>query len=464
MGPYILSITAVFQIGVFLLTLYTLIIALFGLIKKKEKKHYDPRYRFALIIAAHNEEMVIANLIESMKKLKYPKSMYDIFVIADNCTDNTAKIAREHGALVYERENKEERGKGYALEWMFDKIFQMDGKYDAVGIFDADNLVSPNFLTEINAKMCEGFKVVQGYIDSKNPNDSWVTASYAISYWTQNRMYQLSRENLGLSNQIGGTGFTVDIEVLEEIGWGATCLTEDLEFTSKLVLNGKKVGWAHDAIVYDEKPLTLKQSWRQRKRWMQGFADVASRFFFKLLKKGIKERDFVAIDCALYTIQPFTMILLGVSLVLSTLQASSANGLNIFLVSYLFNENLWKAFLVFQFIITPLYMLLDKRITKQLFIILILCSVNMVLPQIVLDGEKNLFIIYGFTGALYLFDLAVAYVAFGKKTAIMFFRYLMFFFIYTITWIPIAIQGIIHKNDKEWSHTEHVRQIGIYDI
>lgn len=137
----------------------------------------------------------------------------------------------------------------------------------------------------MNYKMLKGYKVVQGYIDSKNPNDSWITGSYSIAFWTTNRLFQLARTNLGLSNQIGGTGFCMDSKTLKELGWGATCLTEDLEFTCKLVLNGHKVGWAHNARVYDEKPLTLKQSWNQRKRWMQGFADVSSKFFTKLIKK-----------------------------------------------------------------------------------------------------------------------------------------------------------------------------------
>ncbi len=149
-------------------------------------------------------------------------------------------------------------------------------------MFDADNLVHKNFLKEMNKKMCKGYKVVQGYLDSKNPEDTWITGSYSIAFWSCNRMFQLARYNLGLSSQLGGTGFCIDTDILKELGWGATCLTEDLEFSCKIILNGYKVGWAHDAIIYDEKPLTLGQSWRQRKRWMQGFADVSSRYFLSL--------------------------------------------------------------------------------------------------------------------------------------------------------------------------------------
>lgn len=165
MGNYMYTLTAVFQIFVFVLSGYYVVLSLFGLKKRKKVNIHENQKSFALIVAAHNEEVVIGKAVESLMHLDYPKELYDVFVIADNCDDNTAAIAREHGAKVFERTNKDKRGKGFALEWMFDKIFKMDKKYDAVGIFDADNLVSQNFLSEMNCYMCEGYKVVQGYID-----------------------------------------------------------------------------------------------------------------------------------------------------------------------------------------------------------------------------------------------------------------------------------------------------------
>ena len=221
--------------------MYYLFISFFGIWKGRKTKNIRPQKSFALIVAAHNEEVVIADIVDSLKMLDYPKELYDIFVVADNCTDKTAYIARQKGALVYERTNKDKRGKGYALEWMFSKLFKLKKKYDAVAIFDADNLAHKNFLLEMNKKLCEGYKVVQGYLDSKNPKDTWITGSYSIAFWTCNRMFQLSRSNMGLSSQLGGTGFCIDTEMLKKLGWGATCLTEDLEFTCKLVLNGYKV-------------------------------------------------------------------------------------------------------------------------------------------------------------------------------------------------------------------------------
>lgn len=462
MGDIILNLTAVFQLTVFAIMMYYFILAFFGLKRKKEKKNYTPTKKFAMIVAAHNEEVVIGRLIESMLHQDYPRELFDIFVIADNCTDNTAKEARKHGVYVYERFNKDDKGKGYALEWMFDKIFKMQKKYDAVAIFDADNLVSKNWCKEINSKMLEGYKVVQGYIDSKNPNDSWIAASYSIAFWTQNRMYQLARANVGLSNQIGGTGFAIDIDMLKELGWGATCLTEDLEFSCKLILNGEKVGWAHDAIIYDEKPLTLKQSWVQRRRWMQGFTDVATRYFFKLIKKGIKERKWFIIDCALYSIQPFFTLMMGISLVLSFIQ-SNTSGVNIYLVSYLVGDVFFKVIGVMQFLITPLILMLDKKISAGLLVALTFYSSNVFILPMISENLDNYGQILLMTIGFNLFFLLAVMLFLGKKKFIMFFRFLLYS-LYTLTWIPITIQGILKKNNKEWNPTKHVRNVEIFDV
>lgn len=402
---------------VFIFSAYCLFISLFGFYKKKNSSSIKPKKTFALIVAAHNEEAVISDIVVSLNRLDYPRDMYDTFVIADNCTDNTAKKARKSGALVYERFNKEKRGKGFALEWMFGKIFKMGKNYDAVVIFDADNIACKNFLNEMNKKLCEGYKVVQGYLDSKNPQDTWITGSYSISFWANNRMFQHSRNNLGISSQLGGTGCCIDTKILEKLGWGATCLTEDLEFTCKLVSNGYKVGFAYDAVVYDEKPLTLIQSWKQRKRWMQGYADVSGRYFFKLLKKGIVERNFTAIDCAIYTIQPVLFILMGISTVIGIVK------LGIGAYDYLFNVQT----------------LVDNS-SGSLFT--------------TLTGLMAL-IMYLYTPFLLLLD---------KKINLKILLYYIILPIYAITWLPISIQGILNRNDKEWSHTLHTRSVDIKEF
>jgi len=290
---------------------------------------------------------------------------------------------------------------------MFKKLFDMPEKYDAICILDADNLVSTNFLMEMNKQLSLGHKVVQGYLDSKNPHDTWISGNYSLAYWISNRLFQLPRHYLGLSCALGGTGFVMSTQVLKDIGWGATCLTEDLEFSLKLVLKGMRVAWAHDAIVYDEKPLTLKQSWRQRKRWMQGHCDCAGRFLKDLLIKSIKDGDRVAFDCALYLIQPFIIVFNAVLLLLSLVKLA-----------------------VNPVFVTPYGM------PVWLFVLLTLAVTYIYIVFVYIEGKLTV------------------------KSAM----YFVLFPIYSITWVPIIVHGFIDRHKKEWAHTLHTRALDITDI
>lgn len=409
------SISLILQIVFWVISVYYTITSVFGIIEKfqeKNQKLYTPEKKFAVFIPAHNEEIVISSIVENLSNVNYPKELYDVYVIADNCNDKTADSAARAGAKVLVRVNDKEKGKGYALRWAFDQVLFNDhcsSKYDAAVIFDADNLVSKDFLLEMNNKLCKGHRVVQGYIDSKNPNDSWITLGYSVSFWSVNRLFQCARSYLGLSNEIGGTGFCMDIKVLKEMGWEATSLAEDLEFTAKLVLNGIKVGYAENAIIYDEKPLTLAQSWKQRRRWMQGFGDVCSRYFFKLIGKGIKEGDIVAVDCAIYMLQPYVLILGGLMLIFPIFNI------------ILFDEKL---------------LMLTKSIVPEFFFYIGVIQLLLLPLSLVLEKK--------FTWKLLLYYPA--------------------YFLFCLTWIPIAIEGIIRMKNKDWSHTQHSRRLSIQEI
>lgn len=294
-----------------LAALYFFVLGMSGLVQFRIPKTYEAQKKFAVIIPAHNEEMVIGPLVDNLMNINYPKDLYDIFIIADNCTDNTALIGQNHGAIVYERFDEVQKGKGYALEWMFNKLNYVPKEYDAVAIFDADNLVDPEFLRHMNNRLCSGAKIVQGYIDAKNPTDTWVTASFAMSFWVANRMLQLARYNLGLSNYLGGTGMVISLDVLKEIGWGATSLTEDMEFSLKALLLGYKTSWAHEAIVYDEKPLTFRQAWRQRKRWALGHVEILRTYSMEYIKQTILKHNIVLLDGLIVTLQPLLAVSMG---------------------------------------------------------------------------------------------------------------------------------------------------------
>ena len=262
------------------------------------------------IIPAHNEEAVVADLIKSLKNQDYPKDLLDIYVIADNCTDNTAKIARNAGAIVYERFDETKKTKGYALNWFLQQKIKEDAPYDAFFVFDADNIVDKNFITNMNKKLCQGEDVVQGYRDIKNPSDNWITAGYAIFYWQMHRFYHLARYNLGLSPLLNGTGFMVKFDVIKPQGWDTETLTEDIEFSLKRIIKGKKLGWATDAIVYDEQPTGFKQSWSQRSRWTVGHIQCIKKYTKDLAIAAKENKKMINFDGLLYIVGSIPMFII----------------------------------------------------------------------------------------------------------------------------------------------------------
>lgn len=267
-----------------------------------------PTRRMAVVVPAHNEARVIAETVRSVMVQDYPAALLEVHVIADHCTDDTAAIARGLGATVHEREDAAERGKGHALAWLFPTLLEPLRAIDAVCVLDADNLMAPGFLREMDRQLAQGHAVVQGYLDTKNPGDSWVAANYAIAYWVSNRLFQLPRQVLGLNCALGGTGFVATAAILRAVPWRATCLTEDLEYSLQLVLRGTRVAWAHDAVVYDEKPLTLAASIRQRTRWMQGHWTCAGRYLRALLWMAVRRLSLRALDSAIYLLQPLAIL------------------------------------------------------------------------------------------------------------------------------------------------------------
>lgn len=300
---------------------YQIIVSFCSLIKLKDKiLLVDKNHKFMAIIPAHNEESVIKNLVESLKNQDYPKELYDIYVIADNCTDRTAEIAKEAGALVYKRFDELHKTKGFALNWFLKQKIDENADYDAFLVFDADNIVDKNFIKNMNKKLCQGEEIVQGYRDIKNPTDSWVASGYAIFYWMMNRFYHLARYNLGLSPLINGTGFMVKFDLIKPNGWQTITLTEDIEFSLINIASGRKLGWATDAIVYDEQPVGFKQSWSQRSRWTVGHLQCMKHYTKDLAKGVIDNKTLMNFDGLLYMfgipMMILTFLLLGVNTLL----------------------------------------------------------------------------------------------------------------------------------------------------
>jgi cellulose synthase/poly-beta-1,6-N-acetylglucosamine synthase-like glycosyltransferase len=282
---------------------------------KKERPHSKTKlHKYAVLIAARNEENVITHLIDSISNQTYPKEQITIFVIADNCTDNTAKLAREYGAIVYERFNTELVGKGYALDYLTQHIARDYGKnrFDAYFVFDADNLLEENYIEEMNKTFSDGYQIVTSYRNTKNYGDNWISAGYALWFLRESKFLNNARMLLGTSCAVSGTGFMLSREVLKKNrGWKFYLLTEDIEFTVHNAVAGEKIGYCGTAVIYDEQPTTFIQSWHQRLRWARGYLQVFNKYGKDLIK-GIFKGKFACFDMSMSIMPAIVLTLLSV--------------------------------------------------------------------------------------------------------------------------------------------------------
>ena len=298
-------------------------------LKKQKPLPKGLLHRYAVLIAARNEETVIGSLIESIKRQNYPADRIDIYVIADNCTDCTAKAAKSHSATVFERFDKVRIGKGYALNYLLGRIKKI---YDAYLVFDADNVVDKNFVREINKTFSAGYDIVTSYRNSKNYGDNWISSGYGLWFLREAQYLNRPRAVLGASCGVSGTGFLFSRRILEQCGgWNFFLLTEDIEFTAHNIANGEKIGYCPAAVFYDEQPTGFRQSFRQRMRWVQGYLQVLRRYVVKLIK-GCFRGSFSCFDM-LMNIAP-AAILAWVSVIINIASAifRFANGADVLTV------------------------------------------------------------------------------------------------------------------------------------
>lgn len=287
---------------------YQIIYIPIALFVKRKNTVAEKKNRYAILIAAKNEENVIGNLIKSLKQQKYPQDMIDIFVAADNCDDKTAEVAFKHGATVFERFDSAHCGKGFVLEFLLEQIkTQSKRDYDAYLVFDADNVVDPNFVSEINKTFSQGYEIVTCYRNSKNYGDNWISAGYALWFLREAQYLNGARYKIGSSAGVSGTGFMFSDKVLKKCGgWHFFSLTEDIEFTIHNIISGVKIGYCENAVLYDEQPVSFSQSWKQRKRWAKGYWQVLS-MYGKSLLAGIFKGKFSCFDMAM-SIMPATIL------------------------------------------------------------------------------------------------------------------------------------------------------------
>ncbi len=231
-----------------------------------EKKH-----RFGIVIPARNESSVIADTVKCILSSKYPKDMFDVYVVADNCTDNTAELARNAGATVFERFDPDPKHHkaGYALKYLFEKIMELhpDHYYEAFIKFDADNLMEPDYISRMNDAFDAGVKCARGYSNSKNIDQNVITGISGLWYIRDCRFASNFRSAIGQGTMLGGAGMMFAAEIIEKHGWDCLTASDDTEFTMRRLNQDKiKTMYVKDAVVYEDQPSTIKDTFKRYKR------------------------------------------------------------------------------------------------------------------------------------------------------------------------------------------------------
>jgi cellulose synthase/poly-beta-1,6-N-acetylglucosamine synthase-like glycosyltransferase len=278
---------------------YLLILALLALVPiRRIPASGGARRRFAILVPAHNEEALIGRLLASLNALDYPRDRYTVCVVADNCTDTTAAIAREHGARVYERFDDTQRAKGFALRWLLQQLRSAAEQYDAYIVVDADSVLAANFLRAMDARLEHGAQVVQAYYSVLNPGDSAVAALRYAALAAVHYLRPSGRSALGLSTGLKGNGMCFAAGVLEQFTWNWFTLAEDVEFHLALVEHGIRSEFAPETWVKGDMPTTLSQARTQNARWERGRLQLIRAHVPRLLWQGVRHRRWLQLDAA----------------------------------------------------------------------------------------------------------------------------------------------------------------------
>lgn len=258
--------------------------------------------RFGIIIPAHNEELLLGDLLKSIKDSNYPTELYEIIVIADNCTDATAEIAEQMGAKCFSRVDEERRGKPHALHWLLSQIKLQE--FDAFVIIDADTIIDCNFLAVMDEHVSQGAKALQGYFGVRNPNENWLTRLSILPGILKFKMHFPGKNMLNLSCPLAGNGMCFSTEIFQKFGWNAFSLVENWEYYLMLTLQGYEVNSVKEAVIYSQVTKSLQAARSQRVRWSKGRLETLLKYWPDLLKQGILRCDINKIDALIEILRP----------------------------------------------------------------------------------------------------------------------------------------------------------------
>ena len=297
---FVIFLVAVY-LSFYVLYLVFLLFANF-LIKEKSNLEASPKTYFEIIVPAHNEEIFLPRLLRSLIELDYPSDLYNIMVVADNCTDKTVGITSDFGLDFIDRNDTEKIGKGHAIRYALDKIDI--NKYDAILIVDADSIVSKDALVHLDQTIKEGGKIIQCYNGVANQDDSWFTRILDVARTIGNEICEPAKKKLGLTSHLQGNGMCFHREIIQKYGWNAFSIGEDWEYYAMVVNEGEKIIFQKYARIFHQESVSLRQATSQRMRWSGGRFAIIFKYGFKLFLKGLFDKDFTKIDASFPLIFP----------------------------------------------------------------------------------------------------------------------------------------------------------------
>ncbi len=301
-------------LAAFAMALYLFVVTVAGFFAKLITQNVPSSTRIALIIPAHNESLLIKRTIESIQASDYPAHLFDIFVIADNCTDDTAEIAVGMGVRCLERFDEDKRGKGHALRWAFDKAVSEKWDYGAYIIIDADSVVSAVLVKRVNDYISSGFDALSCFHMVQGSSNSPAIDIVKMGFTLRN-LRNAGISVLGGSAPLLGSGMCFSGRLVQRYGWSAFSLTEDREEWAFLYSKGVKVGYIPDAKVYSEMPGAVKDLENPMARWDVGRMNITTRFLLPFLSRLRSEKSPGALLTLLELITPpFTLILFSIGL------------------------------------------------------------------------------------------------------------------------------------------------------
>jgi 1,2-diacylglycerol 3-beta-glucosyltransferase len=259
--------------------------------------------RFSVVVPAHDEAAGIAATVASLRALRYHADRFRVIVVADNCTDDTASIARTAGATVIERVDPSRRGKGFALEYAFESIVR-DEWTDAVVVVDADSTVSSNLLGSFAAHIDAGAVALQADYRVSNAERSWRTGLMKIAFAAFHEVRSLARERMGVSCGLRGNGMCFTRATLVAVPHRAHSLVEDLEYGLRLGRAGIRVTYVPEAAVESDMPADAESARSQRRRWEEGRSRFRREQGPRLAWDGIVGRNKLLADLAADVIVP----------------------------------------------------------------------------------------------------------------------------------------------------------------